>query len=113
MNRHVPMRAKVEAYLSFRRGLGFRLKVEGGMLRQFAAFADAAGHRGPLTTEFLLLWAQATTSTDRLYAARRLEVVRCLARLSPRRRRERRSLVVACSAGHTEGLSLTSTLVPK
>jgi integrase len=80
MNRHVLMAIKVEAYLAFRRGLGYRLKVEGGMLRQFAAFADRAGHRGPLTTELALRWATATTSTDRLYAARRLEVVRCLAR---------------------------------
>ena len=80
MTRHVTMAAKVEEYLTFRRGLGFRLKVEGGMLRQFAMFADGTRHRGPLTTELALRWATATTSTDRLYGARRLEVVRCFAR---------------------------------
>jgi integrase len=74
------MTAKVEAYLSFRRSLGFQLRVEGVLLRQFAAFADAAGHDGPLTTELALRWARATVSSDRLYGARRLEVVRCFAR---------------------------------
>lgn len=80
MKRPVTMASKVEAYLSFRRSLGFRLKIEGGMLRQFAAFADSRGYRGPLTTELMLSWASATMSPDRMYAARRLEVVRCLAR---------------------------------
>jgi integrase len=80
MTRHVTTAAKVEEYLAFRRGLGFRLKVEGGMLRQFARFADDARHHGPLTTELALRWATATTSADRLYGARRLEVVRCFAR---------------------------------
>ena len=50
------------------------------MLGQFAIFADKSGHRGPITTELALRWARATSSTDRLYWARRLEVVRCLAR---------------------------------
>ena len=80
MNRHSSMAAKVKAYLAYRRGLGFQLKIEGQMLGQFAAFADRRRHRGPLTTELALRWARATPSTDRLYWARRLEVVRCLAR---------------------------------
>jgi integrase len=80
MRRKVTMTAKVDAYLLFRRNLGFNLKIEGQMLRQFAAFADAADHHGPLTTELALRFATATTSVDRLYAARRLEVVRGFAR---------------------------------
>lgn len=80
MNRRITMAAKVEAYLTLRRGLGFRLHIEGRMLQQFAVFADESGHRGPLTTELALRWARAVTSTDRLYWARRLEVVRCFAR---------------------------------
>ena len=80
MTRPVSMAAKVEAYLAFRRGLGYRLWIEGRLLQQFARYADAAGHRGPLTTDLAVRWARATASTDRLYPARRLEVVRCLAR---------------------------------
>ena len=80
MNRHSSMAAKVKAYLAYRRGLGYELNIEGRMLGQFAAFADRRRHRGPLTTELALRWARATPSADRLYWARRLEVVRCLAR---------------------------------
>lgn len=80
MTRPVTMAAKVEAYLAFRRGLGYQLRIEGRLLRQFARYADEAGHHGPLTTDLALRWARATASTDRLYPARRLEVVRCLAR---------------------------------
>jgi integrase len=80
MNRLVTMAAKVEEYLSLRRGLGFQLGTTGRMLRGFAAFADAAGRRGPLTIDLALRWARATASADRLYWARRLEVVRCFAR---------------------------------
>jgi integrase len=80
MTRLVTMTSRVEAYLSLRRGLGFRLKVEGQMLLGFASFADAAGHRGPVTTDLALRWARATTSLRRLYWARRLEVVRTFAR---------------------------------
>ena len=74
------MTVKVDAYLSFRRSLGFLLRSEGVMLRQFAIYVDATGHHGPLTTELAPQWARATTSTDQLYWARRLEVVRCFAR---------------------------------
>jgi integrase len=80
MNRPVTMVAKVGAYLSFRRGLGYQLRIEGRLLQQFARYADATGHHGPLTTDLALRWARATASTDRLYLARRLEVVRCFAR---------------------------------
>lgn len=74
------MSTKVERYLEFRRGLGYQLRTEGKLLEQFAAFADAAGHRGPLTTDLALRWARLPEGCDRLYSARRLEIVRCFAR---------------------------------
>lgn len=80
MARPLTMTAKVQAYLAYRRGLGYQLHTEGRMLLGFAAFADARHHRGPLTTELALRWARATASRQRLYWARRLEVVRGLAR---------------------------------
>lgn len=74
------MLKKVEQYLQFRRSLGYQLRVEGQQLQQFAAFVDAQGHRGPLTTELALRWARLPVNVDRLYWARRLEIVRCFAR---------------------------------
>lgn len=80
MKRSTTMLAKVEHYLEFRRGLGYRLKIEGQQLQPFGRFADASGHRGPLTIELALRWAQSAEGCDRLYWARRLEIVRCFAR---------------------------------
>jgi site-specific recombinase XerD len=75
-----PMVARVEAYLAVRRALGFQLRVEGGELLRFARYADTSGHRGPVTVELALRWAQTAEGTTRLYRARRLETVRCFAR---------------------------------
>lgn len=80
MTRHPTMSSKVESYLAYRRGLGYQLKIEGRQLQRFAAFADAEGHRGPLTTELAVRWARQPADCDRLYWARRLEVVRGFAR---------------------------------
>jgi integrase len=74
------MITKVERYLAFRRGLGFQLRIEGTLLEQFGRFADASGHRGPLTSELALRWSRLPSKGDPLYWARRLEIVRCLAR---------------------------------
>jgi integrase len=74
------MSSKVERYLAFRRGLGYQLRTEGQLLQQFAAFADAAAHRGPLTIDLALRWARLPEGCDRLYCARRIEMVRCFAR---------------------------------
>ena len=71
---------RVEEYLAYRRRLGYQLRIEGQMLLSFARYADAAGHRGPLTTELALRWARLPARPRRLYQARRLEVVRCFAR---------------------------------
>jgi len=74
------MVAKVRAYLAFRRGLGFRLKSEGYQLLHFARYADARGHRGPLTRQLATAWACSSPSAPRFSWARRLEVVRTFAR---------------------------------
>lgn len=80
MTRLMGMTEKVERYLQLRRALGYQLQTEGWLLQKFAAFADAAGHRGPLTTDLALRWACLPAGADRLYWARRLEIVRCFAR---------------------------------
>ncbi len=80
MKQTLTMTAKVEQYLAFRRAMGYRLRIEGRMLQQFARYADDVGHRGPLTVDLATRWARLPRQADRMYAARRLEVVRCFAR---------------------------------
>ena len=48
------MSERVEEYLRYRRALGYILHIEGGMLRDFARFADDSGHRGSLTCDLAI-----------------------------------------------------------
>lgn len=45
------MSTRVERCLEYRRGLRYQLRTDGRLPEQFATFADAAGHRGPLTND--------------------------------------------------------------
>ena len=77
MNRDHTMQAAVPRYLEERRRLGFALKSPGTELMRFARFADARGHRGPLTLELQLDWAREHVArTGPVTAARRLEIIR-------------------------------------
>ena len=58
MKRSDSMLTRVEEYLGYRRALGYALRVEGGMLLNFARFADQEGHRGPLTSDLATRWAR-------------------------------------------------------
>ena len=69
------MIAQVEDYLRYRRSFGYALRHEGGMLLNFGRFADQSGHRGPLTRDLAIRWARLPVGTDRLYWARRIEVL--------------------------------------
>ena len=72
--------SKVRRYLANRRALGFQLKCEGLQLLNFARYADDdLGHRGPLTSQLGIGWACLPKSANRLYWARRLEIVRTFA----------------------------------
>lgn len=73
------MLSMVRAYLADRRALGFQLQCEGLQLLNFARYADGLGHRGALTTQLAIGWACLPKSADRLYWARRLEIVRTFA----------------------------------
>ncbi len=71
------IQAAVQRYLDERRRLGFALKSPGTELMRFARFADARGHRGPLTLDLQLDWAREHVArTGPVTAARRLEIVR-------------------------------------
>src|SRR5262249_54417158 len=65
---------------AYRHALGYQVRIEGQLLRSFARFADGVGHRGPLTIELALRWSRLPEGAARLYQARRLEIVRTLAR---------------------------------
>jgi len=80
MNRRSSMLKKVEHYLAYRRNLGYELRYDGQLLRQFGAYADDIKHRGPFTVELALRWARLPANGAPLYWARRLEIVRCFAR---------------------------------
>ena len=69
------MASRVEEYLQYRRALGYKLHIEGGMLRGFARFADGSGHHGPVTCELAIRWARLPANADRPYWARRFEVL--------------------------------------
>ncbi len=70
----------VEAYLAERRCLGFDLKISGQELMNFARFADATGHCGPITERLILDWAHSTPSDRAITWARRIEVIRPFAK---------------------------------
>jgi integrase len=80
MNRWLTMPQRVEAYLSARRALGYELRVEGKQLRRFARFAEQQGHRGELTLELALDWANASEKKSAIGPARRLEPLRPFAK---------------------------------
>jgi integrase len=68
--------ALVDEYLAMRHGLGFALKTPAWLLRDFARYAEATGHHGPLTTELAVRWAQRSRSGTPAQAVRRLSAVR-------------------------------------
>jgi integrase len=74
------MTAWAKQYLDHRRKLGYRLRIEGQQLLQFACWADRADHCGPVTIDLAVRWATLPKGRAPLYWARRLEVIRGLAR---------------------------------
>jgi integrase/recombinase XerC len=76
MSDDAPLFLAVQRYLDERRGLGFKMACGGELLR-FARYADARGHRGPLTLDLQLDWAQdAVLDRGPATWARRLKVLR-------------------------------------
>lgn len=74
------IRDHAEDYLAMRRALGFKLTAFGQKLLSFVDYLEAHD-ASTLTTDAALAWAMATpNSTDEVYWARRLMVVRVFAR---------------------------------
>lgn len=75
------LRTAAEEYLAMRRTLGFKLTTQGRQLMSFVGFCEdrSADH---LTADLAIEWATRTRrgSSDEVYQARRLDVVRIFAR---------------------------------
>jgi integrase/recombinase XerD len=73
------LREAVDRYLAVRRGLGYKLKIEGRMLGQFVTFCDALG-LDHVTVAAAVGWATAPPQADASWWAARLTVIRQFAR---------------------------------
>ena len=76
--RRTTMTSLAQDYLAMRRKLGFALVVEGQQLLRFARYADQAGHRGPVTIDLAVRWAE--RGHGDMAVARRLDIVRRFAK---------------------------------
>lgn len=80
MNKWSSMQERVESYLKARRSMGYILRIEGEQLLRFAGFADQRGHKGCITIDLAVAWANSSHKSQEIGRARRLEVVRSLAK---------------------------------
>lgn len=90
MNAVASMHEAVQRYLDDRRRLGFSLKAPATELTRFARYADARGHRGPLTNDLMLGWARehvrhtsAVTGVSEILCARRVRKFEFVSSLKP------------------------------
>jgi len=63
---------QIEDYITYKRGLGYKITVEARELRRFAAYTRAISYSGSLTSELAIQWASYNTDYSRFYMARRL-----------------------------------------
>lgn len=71
---------QVEEYISYKRGLGYQIRIEAEELRRFAAYTRTIDHDGSLTTDIAFQWATLNPEYSRWYMARRMETVRTFAK---------------------------------
>jgi hypothetical protein len=69
----------VEDYLAIRQSLGFKLRTEGRLLADFAAFTEGIG-RSTVTVDAALQWATMPTGVGHAYLSQRMRAVRGFAR---------------------------------
>ena len=74
------MHERVKDYLTTRRRLGYQLKIEGYELYRFAQFADKNGKNEIISINLVIDWANTSKKDSQLYRARRVEIVRGLAK---------------------------------
>lgn len=67
---------QVEEYISYKKGLGFKIKIESDELRRFASYTRSLNYKGSLTIDIALKWVSSKPEYSRYYMTRRLEVIR-------------------------------------
>lgn len=80
MSSHQTIFGKIEAYLAYRRGLGYDLRFAERLLLQFAKFVVQTGWRGPLTADLILRWVNLPKAASPRYKASRLSAARGFAK---------------------------------
>lgn len=76
--------SRVEDYLEYRRGLGYKLTIDETVLRGFARYADAMGDQHSLTMALAMQWACHLKRDNPMTKARRIEVLRGFSRFCQR-----------------------------
>ena len=71
------LKTRLEAYLQLRRALGFAMRVQERLLRDFVGFVEQRRVQGPVTAQLALDWVWSTTrGLSSSAQATRLSVVR-------------------------------------
>lgn len=70
---------QIEEYIIYKRGLGYKIKIESDELRRFAAYTRNINYEGSLTVDIALSWVSLKPKYSRWYMARRLEIIRTFA----------------------------------
>ena len=73
------IREQAEAYVLYKRGLGFGMHSIESMLSNFARFAEEAGHEGPIDLDIAVAWARSGGGHGDVYEAERYECARRVA----------------------------------
>jgi integrase/recombinase XerD len=74
---HHDLHLHLDAYLSVRQALGFQMRAERTLLRDFVGFVESYGDGGPLRAQLAVDWACASsTQRGRGGAAQRLSMAR-------------------------------------
>lgn len=71
---------QVEEYISYKRSLGYKIKIEAQELRRFAAYTRSIDYEGSLTSDLAVRWASLKDDYSRFYKARRLETLHTFAK---------------------------------
>lgn len=83
MTKSISWTKRAEKYITYRRALGFELKIEARQLLQFAKFAETK-KQNQLTTVLATQWARTSKSQKPITWGRRIEVVRGFAKYCQR-----------------------------
>jgi hypothetical protein len=70
---------QVEEYITYKRSLGYLIKIESQELRRFAKHTRDICYTGSITAELSMQWASLDSSFTRKYMARRLEILHTFA----------------------------------